>query len=167
MKFFGVIAALCLTIAISACGGGDSASKASDASTQASASEPLQPFEPEIDPPRTLPKKLIINNIKEGTGPAAEPGDELTVDYYSINKNDKKQYGSGLTDFEFELGTGDYWYGWEKGIEGMKVGGRRELLIPPQLTKNLGYLFTIVDLLKIEKPKAPPEEPKSGEGPKP
>ncbi len=158
MKFFGVIAALCLTIAISACGGGDSSSKANDSSTQASESEELKLFEPEIDPPETLPTKLVVNDIEEGTGPPAEPGDELLVEYIAINKKDKKRFGSRLEGFEFELGTGDYWYGWEKGLEGMKAGGRREILMPPDLTKNLGYLFYIVDLIEIKEPKAPPDE---------
>jgi peptidylprolyl isomerase len=157
MKFLGVVAALCLAIAISACGGGDSSSKAND-STQASQSEPLQPFEPEIDPPETLPKKLIINDLKEGSGPPAKPGDELVVKYFAVDKNDKERFSSTTVDFDFELGTGDYWYGWEKGIEGMKVGGRREILMPPRMTKNLGYLFYIIDLVEIREPKAPPEE---------
>lgn len=155
---------LCLTVGISACGGGDSSSKANDSSTQASESKPLKLFEPEIDPPKTLPKKLIVRDIKEGTGPAAEPGDELLVEYYAVNEKDKRRFGSRLAGFEFELGTGDYWYGWEKGIEGMKAGGRREILMPRWATKNLGYLFYIVDLLKIKEPE---DEAKSAEGSEP
>lgn len=168
MKFFGVIAVLCLTLAISACGGGGSSSKAEDSSTQASESKPVKPFEPKITPPKTLPKKLIIKDIKEGTGPAAKPGDELKVEYFAVNKHGKTRFGSRSLGFEFELGTGKYWYGWEKGIEGMKAGGRREILMPRWATKNLGYLFYIIDLLEIKKPKAPPEdESKSAEGSEP
>jgi peptidylprolyl isomerase len=163
MKFFGVIAALCLTIAMSACGGGES-SQANDSSTQAGESEVLKLFEPEIDPPKTLPKKLIINDIKEGTGPPAKPGDELLVEYFAINEKDKRRFGSRLEGFEFELGTGNYWPGWEQGIEGMKAGGRREILMPSDMTKNLGYLFYIVDLLEIKEPKAPADEESESAG---
>jgi len=162
VKYFGLVVIFCSALALSACGGSDSSAEAGTNKTEADKSNAIKPFEPDIEPPKTLPKKLIINDLKEGSGPPAEPGDELKVEYIAINEKGEKEFysipGSG---FEFELGTGNYWPGWEKGVEGMKVGGRREILMPATMTKNQGYLFYIVDLLEIKEPK--PEAAKEAE----
>lgn len=167
MKFFGLFAILCGALLLSGCGSSDSTAKAPEET------EPkvLKPFVPKIDPPKTLPTKLIIRDLREGSGPGAEPGDELTLDYYSINEKDELVFSSRTAGFEFELGTGDYWSGWEQGLEGMKAGGRREILMPKTMTKNQGYLFYIVDLNKIDEPptkgeeeEKEEEEPAEGEG---
>jgi peptidylprolyl isomerase len=146
-----------MAMALSACGGGDSSATAGK-----SESNVIEPFEPEIKLPSSPPTKLVVRDIEEGSGPASKPGDELTVEYFSVNEHGKKRFSSqGGSNFEFELGKGDYWPGWEKGLEGMKVGGRREILMPPQLTANQGYLYYIVDLLKVDEP-----APEAAEGSK-
>jgi peptidylprolyl isomerase len=96
-----------------------------------------------------------------GTGPAAANGDSVTVQYvlatYSSGKVIQSSWGS--QPFNFTLGQGQVIPGWDKGVVGMKVGGRRELIIPP----SLGYgaqspgagiaandtLVFVIDLLKI------------------
>ena len=78
-----------------------------------------------------------------GTGAEATNGKTLTVNYtlwlYSNSAADHKgtqvQTTSGGSPFTFVLGTGRVIAGWEQGVPGMKVGGRRELVIPP----SLGY----------------------------
>jgi FKBP-type peptidyl-prolyl cis-trans isomerase FkpA len=76
-----------------------------------------------------------------GTGADALTGSTVTVNYtgwlYDASKTDNKglQFDSsiGRTPFQFTLGTGQVIRGWDQGIPGMKVGGRRRLVIPPSL----------------------------------
>jgi FKBP-type peptidyl-prolyl cis-trans isomerase len=108
------------------------------------------------------PKKLEIKDLEEGSGPAAKPGDEVTVQYVGVTYKTGKQFDASWDrgePFTFELGSGEVIPGWEEGIKGMKPGGRRELIIPPEL--GYGYqrngsippgstLIFIVDLVSVE-----------------
>lgn len=81
--------------------------------------------------------ELIIKDIKDGSGDAAEAGDVLSVHYVGT-LTDGTPFDSSRDrgrPFEFELGAGDVITGWDKGMDGMKVGGVRELSIPP----DMGY----------------------------
>jgi len=74
-------------------------------------------------------------NIKMGTGALAMPGSRVKVDYTGWLTNGKKfdsSVGTGHP-FEFTLGNGQVIKGWDEGIQGMKVGGKRQLRIPPDL----------------------------------
>ena len=85
--------------------------------------------------PVTTASGLQYWNIKLGTGVLAIPGKKVKVDYTGWLTNGKKfdsSVGTGHP-FEFTLGNGDVIKGWDEGIQGMKVGGKRQLRIPPQL----------------------------------
>ncbi|MFH0891058.1 MAG: FKBP-type peptidyl-prolyl cis-trans isomerase [Candidatus Liptonbacteria bacterium] len=104
---------------------------------------------------------LIIKDLELGTGAAAEPGNVLLVHYTGTLMNGT-QFDSSYQrqePFRFQLGAGQVIRGWEEGFEGMRVGGKRELTIPP----SLGYgpnavgpippdsiLKFVVELVKIE-----------------
>jgi len=78
---------------------------------------------------------LTYWDIKQGTGPVAETGHKVKVDYTGWLTNGKKfdsSVGSGKP-FEFKLGAGQVIKGWDEGVAGMKVGGKRQLKIPPDL----------------------------------
>ena len=82
------------------------------------------------------PKKLEIKELEEGSGPGAKAGDEVTVQYVGVNYKSGEEFDASWDrgePFTFKLGEGLVIPGWEEGIEGMKAGGRRELIIPPQL----------------------------------
>lgn len=86
---------------------------------------------------QTLPDGLQIIDIKEGTGPAAQSGQKLTVNYTGWLQDGTK-FDSSLDrgqPFTFTLGQGQVIKGWDEGLVGMKVGGKRRLIIPP----SLGY----------------------------
>lgn len=83
-----------------------------------------------------LPAQLVTNDIVEGEGPAAKAGDNLSMQYVGVVTDTGEEFDASWDrgePFEFELGAGNVIQGWDQGIVGMKVGGRRELIIPSDL----------------------------------
>jgi protein-disulfide isomerase len=84
-----------------------------------------------------IPSDLIITDTKLGSGLSAKPGDTLSVHYTGTLQSDGKKFDSsydhGGTPFQFELGAGKVIKGWEQGLLGMRSGGKRRLVIPPEL----------------------------------
>jgi peptidylprolyl isomerase len=107
------------------------------------------------------PTELESTDLITGTGKTAEPGDNVTVQYVLATYSSKKEIQASWDSqpFSFTLGEGHVIPGWDKGVVGMKVGGRRELIIPPALgygssSPGAGIapndtLVFIVDLLKV------------------
>lgn len=86
-------------------------------------------------PGTTTPTGLKYWDIRVGTGATAEKGKKVKVDYTGWLTTGKKfdsSVGTGKP-FEFTLGNGDVIKGWDEGVAGMKVGGKRQLRIPPDL----------------------------------
>ena len=87
---------------------------------------------PEGDPPAGLQ----IEDLKVGEGPTAKSGDSVTVQYVGVSYSTGEQFDASWDSgqpFTFSLGAGDVIPGWDQGVAGMKVGGRRRLTIPPEL----------------------------------
>jgi FKBP-type peptidyl-prolyl cis-trans isomerase len=87
------------------------------------------------------PSGLQYWDIKVGTGQEAKKGDHVKVHYTGWLTSGKKFDSSvGGKPFEFRIGNGDVIKGWEEGVVGMKIGGKRQLRIPPDLAYgNSGY----------------------------
>ncbi len=85
-------------------------------------------------PTGTPPTALESADLITGTGPSVESGDTVTVEYVLATYSSGKVVQSSWTSqpFTFTVGLGDVIPGWDKGVLGMKEGGRRELIIPPQ-----------------------------------
>lgn len=82
-------------------------------------------------------KKLVKKDLKKGKGAVAENGKAVTV-HYTGWTTDGKKFDSSFDHnqpFTFHLGGGEVIKGWDQGVAGMKVGGKRRLMIPP----DLGY----------------------------
>ena len=94
---------------------------------------------PEIDFPGGEPSaELQITDIWEGDGSAASPGDLVKVHYVGVAYSTGEEFDASWNrgdPLEFRLGAGRVIAGWDQGVQGMKVGGRRKLVIPP----DLGY----------------------------
>ncbi len=79
---------------------------------------------------------LRITEIKVGDGDEAKPGNNVSVNYKGTLENGKEFDSSyGRAPFTFPLGQGRVIKGWDEGVAGMRIGGKRELIIPP----SLGY----------------------------
>ena len=76
-------------------------------------------------------EKVEITDVKIGDGPAAEKGDTVIVSYKG-QLDDGSVFDSAKS-FDFVLGCGDVIKGWDIGVAGMKVGGKRQLVVPPKL----------------------------------
>ncbi|HEX6345678.1 FKBP-type peptidyl-prolyl cis-trans isomerase [Umezawaea sp.] len=118
---------------------------------------------PEVDlvegPP---PADLVINDLTVGDGPEATAGQAVTVHYVGVSFTTGEEFDSSWSrndPFRFPLGGGRVIAGWDKGVAGMKVGGRRQLVIPPHLAygdRGAGQaikpgetLIFVVDLLAV------------------
>jgi peptidylprolyl isomerase len=117
--------------------------------------------EPTVTPPTgPAPSKLVTKEIITGTGPEAKAGEQVTVNYVGVLYKGGKIFDASWKrneTFPFALGKGQVIPGWDQGIVGMKVGGRRELIIPaelaygakgspPTIPPNSALVF-VVDLL--------------------
>jgi peptidylprolyl isomerase len=83
---------------------------------------------------RMTPSGLRITDITVGNGPEAKAGQTVVVNYRGTLENGKEfdsSYGRG--PFSFPLGAGRVIKGWDEGVAGMQVGGKRKLVIPPDL----------------------------------
>jgi peptidylprolyl isomerase len=80
----------------------------------------------------------VIEDITVGDGPEAVPGQQVSVHYVGVALSTGREFDASWNrggTFDFGLGRGQVITGWDKGVAGMRVGGRRKLVIPP----HLGY----------------------------
>jgi peptidylprolyl isomerase len=100
---------------------------------------PLDPnrTKPEIDfPEGDAPTDLVIEDLIEGDGREATAGDTVSAHYVGVAHSTGEEFDSSWSrgaPLDFPLGAGRVIAGWDRGIQGMKVGGRRRLTIPPHL----------------------------------
>jgi FKBP-type peptidyl-prolyl cis-trans isomerase FkpA len=143
---FSLLAACCAAVlSLSACGGGGDGGSSAPAVAVSD-----------------LPALLVSDSVG-GTGTVATNGRKLSVNYsgwyYSATAADHKGAHFETGSVSFTLGTGDVIAGWDQGLAGMKVGGKRSLSIPSSLAygrtgrgpipPNAGLLFE-VELTKVE-----------------
>lgn len=89
------------------------------------------------------PKKLVIEDLEKGSGATAEAGDEIGVEYIGVLYKTGEVFDANweLEPFVFTLGAQEVIKGWDQGVEGMKVGGERKLIIPPDLAYGKEGVF--------------------------
>lgn len=92
---------------------------------------------PEVDfPGGEPPTELEISDIWQGDGAVAKAGDTVQVHYVGVAYSTGEEFDSSWSrgaPLEFRLGVGKVIAGWDQGVQGMRVGGRRQLIIPPGL----------------------------------
>jgi peptidylprolyl isomerase len=123
----------------------------------------VTPEKPEIDfPASPPPSDLEVTEVTTGDGAEAVAGKTVRVHYVGVAHSTGEEFDASYNRGEplsFRLGAGQVISGWDQGVQGMKVGGRRQLVIPP----HLGYgdrgaggviapgetLIFVVDLLEV------------------
>jgi peptidylprolyl isomerase len=158
-------AAVFAALALGGCGGGDGDTKESAKTTpppaQAQPAGKLGRKPRVVKPQGAPPAKLQVRDLITGKARAAAKGDALTVQYVGVRFRDGKQFDASWDrgqPFKFQLGAGMVIPGWDRGLQGMKVGGRRELVVPadlaygpqgapPDIGPNETLVF-VIDLLK-------------------
>jgi peptidylprolyl isomerase len=161
---------LALAAGVAACGSSGPKIELAPSSGQTEASVPTTPTPPpdlSTKPVVTVPKgppptKLVKKDLITGTGQVAKPGDTVTVNYVGVLYDTGKEFDSSWSrhePFTAALSPGSVINGWVLGIPGMRVGGRRALIIPPALgygktgspptiPPNATLVF-VVDLLSV------------------
>ncbi len=108
------------------------------------------------------PTDLVVTDLTEGDGAEAAAGHTVSVHYVGVAHSTGEEFDASYNrgaPLDFRLGIGQVIAGWDQGVQGMKVGGRRQLVIPP----HLGYgdagaggvikpgetLIFVVDLLSV------------------
>lgn len=108
------------------------------------------------------PTDLVVTDVREGDGTEATAGSTVSVHYVGVAHSSGEEFDASYNrgaPLQFRLGIGQVISGWDQGVQGMKVGGRRQLVIPP----HLGYgdrgaggvikpgetLIFVVDLLDV------------------
>lgn len=121
------------------------------------------PEKPEIDfPDGPPPAELEVTDITVGDGTEAAAGSTVSVHYVGVAHSTGEQFDASYdrgSPLQFRLGVGQVISGWDTGVQGMKVGGRRKLVIPPHLAygdRGAGgviqpgeSLIFVVDLLDV------------------
>jgi peptidylprolyl isomerase len=152
-------------LALTGCGGAaDDAEPAEEAVTEIEVDLDAEP-----DPATYLdedrgdpPAELEIEDLVVGDGAEATAGDAVRVNYVGVDWATGQEFDSSWgrgTPFDFQLGVGQVIPGWDQGVEGMRVGGRRVLTIPPDLAygdRSVGdvigpdaTLVFVVDLVEV------------------
>src|SRR5438309_11569880 len=115
-----------------------------------------------VPPGEAPPSDLLIEDLEVGSGDEAVPGQNVEVHYVGVSWRTRKQFDASWDrgeSFGFGLGAGQVIKGWDDGVAGMKVGGRRRITIPPRLgygaagaggvIKGGETLVFVVDLLAV------------------
>ena len=113
-----------------------------------------------VDP--TPPADLVVTDVTVGDGAEATAGSTVSVHYVGVAHSTGEEFDASYNrgaPLNFQLGVGQVIAGWDQGVQGMKVGGRRQLVIPPHLgygdrgaggvIKGGETLIFVVDLLGV------------------
>lgn len=157
-----------LALGIAACGDDDDSSSDDGATAEATTEAEVDNTDLKKKPVITTsgdesPGALVVDDIVVGKGPEAKAGDDVSMQYVGVLYSDGTEFDASWErgqPFDFKLGAGEVIPGWDQGIVGMKVGGRREMIIPPDLAYGPAgqppsippdaTLVFVVDLLDVK-----------------
>jgi peptidylprolyl isomerase len=166
LVFGGALLVTVIVVIVARSGGDDTDSgESTTATTTPTESTTAEvPEKPKVEVPKgPPPTELEIEDLEEGDGDEAEAGDQISVHYVGVDYKTGKEFDSSYErgePFALQLGSGQVIPGWDQGLEGMKEGGRRQLIIPPDLAygkqgqpPDIGpnaTLVFVIDLVSVE-----------------
>ena len=162
-----LIVALCLALAVAGCGSDDdSSTTGGDVTVEEASSSTDLSKKPEITVPSGKPPtELVERDIVEGDGEEVINGSKVTVQYVGVGYKTGEEFDASWDrgePFTFSIGDREVIEGWDQGLRGMKEGGRRELVIPPDLAYGpsgappaIGPNETLIFVVDLEKSVAP------------
>lgn len=138
-------------------------------STDTVPTAPTNPAKPEVEVPAEIPTELEVTVITEGTGPEAQAGDTVVVDYVGVRTRDGVEFDNSYDRFQpfsVALGQGGVIPGWDQGLVGVQAGSRVRLDIPSELAYGdqpngdlIGADETLTFLIDVRAVVPPGEEP--------
>jgi FKBP-type peptidyl-prolyl cis-trans isomerase len=110
---------------------------------------------PKLRYPSKPPRHVVVRILKEGSGRAVTPGEQLVARYVGGNPKTKlvQDFWSEENPYRFGLGQNALGKAWVIGMRGMKLGGRREITVPSRLAYGDGMMVYVIELLAMEKRK--------------
>jgi peptidylprolyl isomerase len=172
VKVFALIVVSCIALAFAGCGGDSStgattepaATSGSNTAKQASATGSegsnggggdVPPFPHISKPVGPAPNHVVVRDLVKGSGDAIKANDDFSVRYVSFDYKTgdvSEDHWSNDSIFSWTFGPGRVVGAWVKGLPGMRVGGRRELIAPGRLAYNPRYaMIWVVELLSVSK----------------
>jgi peptidylprolyl isomerase len=153
-----LIGCFAVSAALISCGGsgaaGDSAASGAPSATHSASPHGAEASTaPRVSVPAgPPPKKIIIEELKRGHGPPIKAGQTLTANYVGVNYRTGKPFETswGKSTLSLRFGTNSMVKGLEVGVKGMRVGGRRKLIVPSRLAYNRGAVVYLVEMLALE-----------------
>jgi peptidylprolyl isomerase len=140
---YGRYVAACLACLAVGCGGEEEPKPRAEPQPEPAATETAPADikdttrKPEVpEPSGKPPRKLKVEDIVKGTGAGAKSGDSLSVQYVGVSFSTGEQFDASWDSgqpFDFQLGAQMVIPGWDRGLVGIRPGGRRQLTIPPRL----------------------------------
>ncbi len=166
-----LVVALALAVGVAACGGGSRPGYLDVVATSTTvgvgvATTTTVPQRPRVEVPSgPAPASLRIDDLTLGTGSTATAGDRVDVKYVGVNFNTRQEFDSNWgrdEAFSFTLGAGKVIAGWGQGVPGMRLGGRRRLVVPaalaygeqgaPPFIRANDALVFVIDLVGVHPP---------------
>ena len=161
LAFGGVLLVTVIVVLLANGDDDDSGEETTAASTATESTVAEAPDKPTVEVPKGAPPtELEIEDLEEGDGDEAKSGDQISVHYVGVDYETGKEFDASYDrgePFTFPLGSGQVIPGWDQGLEGMKEGGRRQLIIPPDLAygkqgqpPDIGPNATLVFVIDLE-----------------
>lgn len=145
LRFLVIVSSIIVAAAAASCGGGGESSQSTDSGIvwRHGAPDYVVTHAP-------LPKKLVVEDLRMGTGRRLEKGDTMTVRFRSFDYGTGQHYEDWWAQpFVTPFGKGDSLGAWETGLRGMKVGGRRVLIVPPAQAYTHVPVIYVLELVKV------------------
>jgi peptidylprolyl isomerase len=156
MKTCAALLLVAVAAGLSGCGGeAETTASAGDGSgdpTVARATPPKEDYPlPKLPPQRGPLEKLVVRDLEVGKGPVARWGDEVTVRYVGVYWKTGEIFSQNWHEpLDFELDGEWFGVGWQRGVHGMRVGGRRELRVPGALLAGKTDVAYVVFLSAVK-----------------